>query len=233
MVEKETVTGKAAGHRYDATSIKVLGVSRPCASARPCTSARPASGACITSSRKWWTTPSTKPWPATARNQRHHPQRQHRHRRRQRPRHSRRYHATEKKPAAEVVMTVLHAGGKFDSELQSLRRPARRRRLRRQRALRMAGTRNLARRQVYEQSYSAASLNPSSHGPAKRARPARRSLQTRRQIFEKTSTARHLAQRLRELAFLNAGLRITLHDERIDKATNSASTAASSSSSST
>ena len=25
MVEKETVTGKAAGHRYDATSIKVLG----------------------------------------------------------------------------------------------------------------------------------------------------------------------------------------------------------------
>ena len=25
MAEKETVTGKAAGHRYDATSIKVLG----------------------------------------------------------------------------------------------------------------------------------------------------------------------------------------------------------------
>ena len=119
-------------------------------------------------------------------------------------------------------MTKLHAGGKFDSNsLQSLGRPARRRRELRERAVGSAAARNLARRRVtWEQEYAQGhSRRRRWRRPARPdARPAPRSPSSpTRSIMDATKfNFDTLAQRLRELAFLNKGLTITLTDERED-----------------
>src|SRR6516225_608887 len=88
MGDKETVTGKV-GHQYDAKSIKVLG-------GLEAVRLRPAmyigsTGEMGLHHLVWEVVDNGRGIPVDM-------------------------HATEKRPAAEVVLTVLHAGGKFDSE---------------------------------------------------------------------------------------------------------------------
>jgi DNA gyrase subunit B len=126
-------------------------------------------------------------------------------------------HPTEKRPAAEVVMTVLHAGGKFDSNAykvsgglhgvgasvvnflsESLRMEIRR----------DGG--------VYEQEYHrgipADKLKKT--GTSKR-RGTKITFKPDPEIFATTEFSfDRLSERLREKAFLNKGIKITITDER-------------------
>ncbi len=126
-------------------------------------------------------------------------------------------HKTEKRPAAEVVMTVLHAGGKFDTNAykvsgglhgvgasvvnflsESLRMEIRR----------DGG--------VYEQEYKrgipADKLKKT--GTSKR-RGTKITFKPDPEIFTTTEFSfDRLSERLREKAFLNKGIKITITDER-------------------
>jgi DNA gyrase subunit B len=131
-------------------------------------------------------------------------------------------HATEKRPAAEVVLTVLHAGGKFDSETYKVSGGLHGVGVSVVNALADWLQLEISRDgSVWEQEY-------------KRGKPASKLKQTGKtrktgtkitfhpdpEIFTTTNFSYDiLAQRLRELAFLNKGLKITLADERNDKST--------------
>src|ERR1700682_3807526 len=129
-------------------------------------------------------------------------------------------HATEKRPAAEVVLTVLPAGGKFDSDTYKVSGGLHGVGVSVVNALadwlELEISRDGA---VWEQTYEKGKARSKLKETGKR-RKTRTNITFHPDptIFEKTVYSFDtLAQRLRELAFLNKGLKITLTDERTEK----------------
>ena len=130
-------------------------------------------------------------------------------------------HATEKKPAAEVVMTVLHAGGKFDSDTYKVSGGLHGVGVSVVNALSDWLDLEIWRDgEVWEQSYEIGKPTGKIKVTGKTRKTGTRvSFHPDPKIFDKIDFSYDvLAQRLRELAFLNKGLKITLTDERSDKA---------------
>src|SRR5262245_49673613 len=130
-------------------------------------------------------------------------------------------HPTEKKPAAEVVMTMLHAGGKFDNVAYKVSGGLH--------GVGVSVVNGLSETleleiwregKVYQQSYERGKpTTPFQEvGVTSRRSGTKVKFRPDTQIFETTNFSHDtLAQRLRELAFLNPGLRIDLNDERSGK----------------
>ncbi|HXX18656.1 MAG TPA: DNA topoisomerase (ATP-hydrolyzing) subunit B [Candidatus Acidoferrum sp.] len=129
-------------------------------------------------------------------------------------------HATEKKPAAEVVMTVLHAGGKFDSDTYKVSGGLHGVGVSVVNALSDWLDLEIWRDgEVWEQSYEKGIPTTKLKASGKTKKTGTKiTFHPDPSIFSTTDFSFDtLSQRLRELAFLNKGLKITLEDERSNK----------------
>ena len=129
-------------------------------------------------------------------------------------------HKTQKKPAAEVVMTVLHAGGKFDSSTYKVSGGLHGVGVSVVNALSEVLQLEIHRDGgVYTQTYKKG--DPSTklkHIGKTKKRGTIITFKPDAEIFEVLEYSYEtLSQRLRELAFLNRGLRISIEDERTNE----------------
>ena len=126
-------------------------------------------------------------------------------------------HPVEKRPAVEVVLTTLHAGGKFDGESYAVSGGLH--------GVGAAVVNALSTRleveirrdgRVWTQSYVRSVPEPLREGAATDETGSTVTFWADAEIFTETTTYSRetLHRRLQEMAFLNGGLRITLRDER-------------------
>ena len=128
-------------------------------------------------------------------------------------------HPKHKKTGLELVLTVLHAGGKFGDDgerVHPLRRAARRRRVGRQRAVEEARRHRQARRvRVPAGRTPRARRRRSSRRSARSAgtAPASTSSRTTRSSRPRGSTPDMIKARLEDMSFIHSGLHITFKNE--------------------
>ena len=129
-------------------------------------------------------------------------------------------HPTEKKSAAEVVLTKLHAGGKFDKASYKVSGGLHGVGLSVVNALSESLEVEIKRDgKVYQQNYKrGAPQGDLKEVGTSKERGTRVTFRPDSQVFESLEFSFDiLSQRLRELAFLNKGVRITIEDERSQK----------------